>query len=284
VWKWFSSGKRGSSNYATFQNDEDNLDQLNLAAAAAAEDADETDERATAGGVVPAPAFAAEAPAPPSVEALAPSAQTQSVPTAISATSTADAAAAGGAGKVKGVGRRGLKEGMRVSVWGYGAGTVRFIGKHAHKRTKRVGVELDQPVGLNNGTINGHTYFVCEEGHGLLVVPSKAVRLSTSSISGRRGSVTSICSFSGRDSFVLVANQTSYVGDENINAAEGADGGGGGGGGSGGSGVGCREGGGGSKSLTPMSSFESLSSYRSSFASLARNNSCTSFHSAVVTV
>jgi hypothetical protein len=88
----------------------------------------------------------------------------------------ASAAASHGAGKVKGE-RRGLKEGNRVSVWGYGAGTVRFLGKHAHKKHKRVGVELDQPVGLNNGTVNGHTYFVCEDGHGLLVVPSKAARL-----------------------------------------------------------------------------------------------------------
>jgi hypothetical protein len=76
--------------------------------------------------------------------------------------------------------RRKLKVGNRVSVAGYGTGTVRYFGKHAHKKHNRVGVELDQPVGLNNGTIDGHVYFVCEEGYGVLVVPSKAVRLPAS--------------------------------------------------------------------------------------------------------
>ena len=37
-------------------------------------------------------------------------------------------------------------------------------------------VSLDDADGNNNGTVGGHTYFVCEEGHGVLV-PSKKVKM-----------------------------------------------------------------------------------------------------------
>lgn len=47
--------------------------------------------------------------------------------------------------------------GKRVTVAGYDdcKGTIRFVGKHATEKTKRVGVELDKPVGKNNGTVKG---------------------------------------------------------------------------------------------------------------------------------
>ena len=47
--------------------------------------------------------------------------------------------------------------GKRVTVAGYDdcKGTIRFVGMHATERTKRVGVELDKPVGKNNGTVKG---------------------------------------------------------------------------------------------------------------------------------
>jgi hypothetical protein len=102
---------------------------------------------------------------------------TTSAASADAAAATTAHGASGGKVKVAGSGRRELKEGNRVSVWGYGAGTVRFLGKHAHKKHKRVGVELDQPVGQNNGTVNGRTYFVCKNLHGLFVEASKAARL-----------------------------------------------------------------------------------------------------------
>ena len=39
--------------------------------------------------------------------------------------------------------------------------------------SKRCGVELDKPIGKNNGTIKNHKYFTCKEKHGVLVVPWK---------------------------------------------------------------------------------------------------------------
>ena len=43
----------------------------------------------------------------------------------------------------------------RVVIQGYDGikGTIRFIGVHAEDGTDRIGVELDNPVGKNNGTV-----------------------------------------------------------------------------------------------------------------------------------
>ena len=66
------------------------------------------------------------------------------------------------------------KIGDSCEVDGYdGEGVIRFIGIHAEKRGQRVGVEFNRPIGRNNGTIGGHTYFTCPDSHGVLVVPSK---------------------------------------------------------------------------------------------------------------
>ena len=52
--------------------------------------------------------------------------------------------------------------GCRCTVVGYSAGgVVRFVGEHHSEGTARVGVELDAPIGKNNGTVGGHQYFVC---------------------------------------------------------------------------------------------------------------------------
>ena len=63
--------------------------------------------------------------------------------------------------------------GDRVSVEGKGAGVVRFVGPHAENGKPRVGVELDDAVGKNNGTVKGHKYFTCKDNHGTLVAPGK---------------------------------------------------------------------------------------------------------------
>ena len=52
-------------------------------------------------------------------------------------------------------------------------GVVRFAGLHVHKGLMRYGVELDRAVGLNNGTISGHGYFSCADGHGVLARPDR---------------------------------------------------------------------------------------------------------------
>ena len=59
--------------------------------------------------------------------------------------------------------------GKRVLVKGFGAGTLRYYGKHATKPGYRCGVELDEAIGKNNGTVGGFWYFDCEDGHGILV-------------------------------------------------------------------------------------------------------------------
>jgi dynactin complex subunit len=64
--------------------------------------------------------------------------------------------------------------GDHVMVHGYeGAGRVRFVGLHKTKNLPRVGVELGTMEGKNNGTVNGHKYFVCKDNYGVLVDPTK---------------------------------------------------------------------------------------------------------------
>ena len=59
--------------------------------------------------------------------------------------------------------------GQRVTVLGFGAGVLKFYGPHATKRGYRCGVQLDDPNGKNNGTVDGHQYFKCPNGYGILV-------------------------------------------------------------------------------------------------------------------
>lgn len=64
--------------------------------------------------------------------------------------------------------------GRRVLVDGYDCvGSLRFVGKHHVKNVTRCGVELDENVGKNNGTIDGHQYFETTENRGILVSPRK---------------------------------------------------------------------------------------------------------------
>ncbi|KAJ3427323.1 dynactin subunit [Anaeramoeba flamelloides] len=48
-------------------------------------------------------------------------------------------------------------------------GTIKFIGKTRFDSGIWVGIELDQPVGKNNGTIEGVTYFKCGDKCGVFV-------------------------------------------------------------------------------------------------------------------
>ena len=69
-----------------------------------------------------------------------------------------------------------FKLGSRVNVHGYSCpGTVRFAGVHPNDLSKgaRVLVELDIPLGKNNGVIDGHLYYEVAANHGVLCVPRK---------------------------------------------------------------------------------------------------------------
>ena len=36
-----------------------------------------------------------------------------------------------------------------------------------------IGVELDEPLGRNNGVVKGVKYFDCQPGHGIIVRPQE---------------------------------------------------------------------------------------------------------------
>ncbi|KAJ1644301.1 hypothetical protein J3B02_005693 [Coemansia erecta] len=54
-------------------------------------------------------------------------------------------------------------------------GVVRFVGKTGFRPGFWVGVEYDEPVGRNDGSVDGVVYFECMDGHGSFVRPDKVV-------------------------------------------------------------------------------------------------------------
>jgi dynactin 1 len=63
-----------------------------------------------------------------------------------------------------------------------GRGVVRFCGTTSFSSGKWVGIELADPVGKNDGSVQGVPYFSCQMYHGVFVKPSqvKVVELPTS--------------------------------------------------------------------------------------------------------
>ncbi|PAA75162.1 hypothetical protein BOX15_Mlig022873g2 [Macrostomum lignano] len=62
-----------------------------------------------------------------------------------------------------------LKVGMRVIVGGTRPGTLRFVGTAGFAKGKGLfaGVELDEPTGKNDGSVEGERYFTCKPRYGL---------------------------------------------------------------------------------------------------------------------
>ena len=74
---------------------------------------------------------------------------------------------------------------MRVTVDKIASdGTIKWIGNHHKKSILRVLVELDKPLGRNNGTVQGHLYAKCKPKHGVLV-PPESVKMIGGSLAVR---------------------------------------------------------------------------------------------------
>ena len=54
-----------------------------------------------------------------------------------------------------------------------GRGLVRFYGVTSFSSGKWVGVELSEPLGKNDGTVQGVKYFTCKPNHGMFLRPSQ---------------------------------------------------------------------------------------------------------------
>ena len=60
-------------------------------------------------------------------------------------------------------------------------GSVRYYGPdHQDPSRAKCGVELDAPLGKNDGTVRGHAYFSCTPSHGVLVRPKKVMIMEQS--------------------------------------------------------------------------------------------------------
>lgn len=62
---------------------------------------------------------------------------------------------------------------MAVQISGDRRGTVRYVGPLGTKPGVFVGIELDEPLGRNNGSFEGKKLFECEENHGVFIRPKE---------------------------------------------------------------------------------------------------------------
>lgn len=56
-------------------------------------------------------------------------------------------------------------------------GIIRFIGQTTFATGEWIGVELDDPIGKNNGSVKGVKYFQCRPGHGMFLRSSAIIRV-----------------------------------------------------------------------------------------------------------
>lgn len=68
--------------------------------------------------------------------------------------------------------------GDRVTVSGYrGRGIVRYVGKMKNSSGIWYGIELDHPIGKNDGSVDGERYFTCKSQRGVFCTAIKVKRV-----------------------------------------------------------------------------------------------------------
>ncbi|XP_009664865.2 CAP-Gly domain-containing linker protein 1 isoform X1 [Struthio camelus] len=93
------------------------------------------------------------------------------------------------AGSVK-KGERELKIGDRVLVGGTKAGVVRFLGETDFAKGEWCGVELDEPLGKNDGAVAGTRYFQCQPKYGLFAPVHKVTKIGFPSTTPAKAKTT----------------------------------------------------------------------------------------------
>ncbi|XP_034540285.1 CAP-Gly domain-containing linker protein 2 isoform X2 [Notolabrus celidotus] len=86
-------------------------------------------------------------------------------------------------GSVKKGGEKDLKVGDRVLVGGSKMGVIRYMGETDFAKGEWCGVELDEPLGKNDGAVAGTRYFQCLQKFGLFAPIHKVIRIGFPSTS-----------------------------------------------------------------------------------------------------
>ncbi|XP_055971261.1 CAP-Gly domain-containing linker protein 1-like, partial [Sorex fumeus] len=89
-------------------------------------------------------------------------------------------------------GERELKLGDQVLVGGMEAGVVRFLGETDFAKGDWCGVELDKPLGKNDGAVAGTRYFQCQPKYGLFAPIHKVTKIGFPSTTPAKGKVAAV--------------------------------------------------------------------------------------------
>ncbi|XP_049645449.1 CAP-Gly domain-containing linker protein 2 [Suncus etruscus] len=84
-------------------------------------------------------------------------------------------------------GDKDLRLGDRVLVGGTKTGVVRYVGETDFAKGEWCGVELDEPLGKNDGAVAGTRYFQCPPKFGLFAPIHKVIRIGFPSTSPAKG-------------------------------------------------------------------------------------------------